>query len=163
MSPRMPTARLTTPAGIAHFPYVTKPNTEGVFADGKYSISVSFPADDPFVEVLNAKIQELMAEHWGKRIPRKATFPVRDVDGNRFPELAGRVLVRAKSAAEPVVVDADKKPLPEGHKVCHGDTVRVALVLAVFETSVLKGVTSYLEGVQLLESTWQDRVDAMFD
>lgn len=159
----LPKARLTTPEGRAHFPYVHKPDTYGQYADGKFKITVSFPADSPFVEVIEAKVKELMTEHWGKRLPANAMSPVRFGDDTRMENLYGRMFLRAKSAHPPIVVDADKKPLPEGYEVVDGDTVRVALVLQVYEAGISKGVLAYLVGVQQMQSSWKAVVDDMFD
>jgi hypothetical protein len=153
--PRLPTAKIVTPKGLAHFAYVNKPDTEGMYSDGKYKITVSFPADSEFVKTLEDKVQALLTEQYGDRIPRNANSPIKygdDQDNDKMREtMAGRVFIRAKTAKAPVVVDAKKQALPEGLTVFGGDTVKVAMTLAVYEAGSGKGVTAYLDAIQLLE------------
>lgn len=149
--PRLPMARIVTAKGLAHFSYVNKPDTEGQYSDGKYKITVSFPADSEFVSTLEEKVDALLKEQYGSNIPRNVHSPVRIGDETNMESMAGRVFIRAKSAKQPVVVDAQKQPLPEGLTVFGGDTVKVAMTLAVYEAGTSKGVTAYLDAIQLIE------------
>jgi hypothetical protein len=149
--PRLPSTRIVTPKGLAHFAYVNKPDTEGQYSDGKYKITVSFPADSDFVKTLEEKVNALLTEQYGDRVPRNAHSPVRFGDDTTMEAMAGRVFIRAKTAKQPVVVDAQKQALPEGLTVFGGDTVKVAMTLAVYEAGASKGVTAYLDAIQLIE------------
>lgn len=153
--PRLPMARIVTAKGLAHFSYVNKPDTEGQYSDGKYKITVSFPADSEFVSTLEEKVDALLKEQYGDRVPRTALSPIKygdDQANEKMREtMQGRVFIRAKSAKQPVAVDAQKKPLTNDVAVMGGDTVKVALTLAVYDTGAAKGVTAYLDAVQLIE------------
>ena len=149
--PRLPSTRLVTPKGLAHFSYVDKPDTEGQYSDGKYKVTVSFPADSDFVKTLEEKVDALLKEQYGDRIPRNVNSPVRYGDETTMESMSGRVFIRAKTSKQPVVVDAQKQTLPEGVTVFSGDTVKVAMTLAVYDAPTMKGVTAYLDAVQLIE------------
>lgn len=152
--PRLPMARIVTAKGLAHFSYVNKPDTEGPYSDGKYKITVSFPADSEFVSTLEEKVDALLKEHYGDSVPINAYSPIKygdDQNNAKMREaMQGRVFIRAKSAKQPVVVDAQKQELPEDMTVFGGDTVKVAMTLAVYD-GAQKGVTAYLDAIQLIE------------
>lgn len=162
---KTPQAKLATTVGMAHYTYLDKPDTEGQYADGKYKITVSFDASDPFVATLRAKIDQLAAEHWGDSIPRKVNLLLKDEEDTPNEAFAGRVFFRAKSAKQPAMVDAKNASLPESVRIFSGDLVRVGITLAVYD-GAQKGVTAYLDAVKLIEKRGSTggaaSVDALF-
>jgi hypothetical protein len=148
--PRLPMAKLVTAKGLAHFAYIDKPDTEGQYSDGKFKVTVSFPADHPFVAELNTKVEKLMSEQWGASVPASAHNPVKVGDETNMESMHGRVFIRAKSNKAPIAVDAQKGKLPSGVTVFGGDTIKAAITLAVYD-GAQKGVTAYLDAVQLIE------------
>ena len=147
---KTPQAKLATTVGMAHYTYLDQPDTEGQYADGKFKITVSFAADDPFVAKLEEQIAKLAAEHWGDAIPRKANMLLKDDQDTPNEAFAGRVFFRAKSAKQPPMVDAKNAPIPSNVKIFSGDLVRVGITLAVYD-GAQKGVTAYLDAVKLIE------------
>ena len=135
---------------MAHYTYLDKPDTEGQYADGKYKITVSFDAADPFVEKLQAKIADLAAEQWGDKLPRNVNLMLKDEQDTPNEAFAGRVFFRAKTAQQPTMVDAKNTTLPASVKIFSGDLVRVGITLAVYD-GAQKGVTAYLDAVKLIE------------
>lgn len=148
--PRLPSTKLVTAKGLAHFAYINKPDTEGQYSDGKFKVTISYPADHPFVAELNQKVDALMAQQWGNNIPSSAHNPVKIGDETNMDAMQGRVFIRAKSNKAPIAVDAQKNKLPEGLTVFGGDTVKAAVTLAVYD-GAQKGVTLYLDAIQLIE------------
>ena len=148
---RLPATKLVTDKALAHFAYVNEPDTKGDYADGKYKITLSFPKDDPFVTRLDAAVEKLCAEHFGDKRPRNLHTPVKDGDDSNLDAMAGRVFIRAKSNKQPLVVDSKRNKLPEGLTIFGGDVVKAAITLAVYEAGASKGVTAYLDALQLIE------------
>lgn len=148
--PKLPMAKLATTVGMAHYTYLDKPDTEGQYADGKYKITVSFDAADPFVETLKAKIADLAAQQWGDSLPRNVNLMLKDDQDTPNAAFEGRVFFRAKTAQQPTLVDAKNTTLPESVKIFSGDLVRVGITLAVYD-GAQKGVTAYLDAVKLIE------------
>lgn len=149
--PRLPAAKLVTAKGLAHFAYIDKPDTEGQYADGKFKITLSFPEGHEFLDTLTAKVEELIKQQWGASPPANFNNPIRIGSETNMDSMAGRVFIRAKSNKAPVVVDSQKQALPADVTVFGGDTVKVALTLAVYDTPTIKGITAYLDAVQLIE------------
>jgi hypothetical protein len=148
--PRLPAAKMVTAKGLAHFAYIDKPDTEGQYADGKYKITLSFPEGHEFLDTLSAKVAELVQQQWGANPPANMHNPIKIGSETTMDSMAGRVFIRAKSNKAPVVVDSQKQALTNGVTVFGGDTVKVALTLAVYD-GAQKGVTAYLDAVQLIE------------
>lgn len=145
-----PRARIATAKGTAHFAYIDKPDSGREYSDDKYKVTISFAENDPFVKELEAKVDALLAEHFGDRIPRSVHNPIKHGDDTNVDALSGRVFIRAKSGKQPQLLDAKNNPVPEGITVFSGDIIRAAVTLAVFD-GAQKGVTAYLDMVKIIE------------
>lgn len=147
---KTPMARLATAKGMAHFAYIDKPDSGREYSDDKYKVTISFDAADPFVKELEEKVDGLLSEHFGAKVPRNVHHPLKDGDDTNIDALQGRVFIRAKSAKKPMLVDAKNQPVPEGVTVFSGDIIRAGITLAVFD-GAQKGVTAYLDAVKIIE------------
>ena len=145
-----PRARIATAKGTAHFAYIDKPDSGREYSDDKYKVTISFAADDPFVKELTNKVDGLLADHFGDRVPRNVHNPIKDGDDTEIDALQGRVFIRAKSNEPPTLVDAKNNTVPEGITVFSGDIIRAGITLAVFD-GAQKGVTAYLDAVKIIE------------
>ena len=134
-----PRARIATAKGTAHFAYIDKPDSGREYSDDKYKVTISFAENDPFVKELEAKVDALLAEHFGDRIPRSVHNPIKHGDDTNVDALSGRVFIRAKSGKQPQRIT-----------VFSGDIIRAAVTLAVFD-GAQKGVTAYLDMVKIIE------------
>lgn len=147
---KTPMARMATAKGMAHFAYIDKPDSGREYSDDKFKVTISFDAADPFVKQLEDKVDALLAEHFGTKIPRNIHHPVKDGDDTSIDALQGRVFIRAKTVKKPMLVDAKNQPVPEGITVFSGDIIRAGITLAVFD-GAQKGVTAYLDAVKIIE------------
>ena len=131
--------RYTTPAGIAQYPYLTKPDTK-FNPDGEYKISVEIPgaAAQDIVTFLDeqfaASVAKAKKENPGKKI-KEGDVPY-SVDDD-----SGKVTVRFKLKAKvtpkmgdpfeqrPALFDAKGKPIGADTKIGGGSKVKVAYEL----------------------------------
>lgn len=153
--------RYTTPAGIAQYPYLTKPDTK-FNPDGEYKISLEIPgaAAQDIVTFLDeqfaASVAKAKKENAGKKI-KEGDVPY-SVD-----EDSGKVTVRFKLKAKvtpkqgdpfeqrPAIFDAKGKPLMDA-KIGGGSKVKVAYELVPYYTAIAgAGVSLRLKAVQVID------------
>jgi len=154
--------RYTTPAGIAQYPYLTKPDTK-FNPDGEYKISLEIKdptLSAPLVTFLDeqfaASVAKAKKENAGKKI-KEGDVPY-SVD-----EDSGKVTVRFKLKAKvtpkqgdpfeqrPAIFDAKGKPLMDA-KIGGGSKVKVAYELVPYYTAIAgAGVSLRLKAVQVID------------
>jgi hypothetical protein len=154
--------RYTTPAGIAQYPYLTKPDTK-FNPDGEYKISVEIPgaAAQDIVTFLDeqfaASVAKAKKENPGKKI-KEGDVPY-SVDDD-----SGKVTVRFKLKAKvtpkmgdpfeqrPALFDAKGKPIGADTKIGGGSKVKVAYELVPYYTAIAgAGVSLRLKAVQVID------------
>lgn len=154
--------RYTTPAGIAQYPYLTKPDTK-FNPDGEYKISVEIPgaAAQDIVTFLDeqfaASVAKAKKENPGKKI-KEGDVPY-SVDDD-----SGKVTVRFKLKAKvtpkqgdpfeqrPALFDAKGKPIGTDTKIGGGSKVKVAYELVPYYTAIAgAGVSLRLKAVQVID------------
>ncbi len=154
--------RYTTPAGIAQYPYLTKPDTK-FNPDGEYKISLEVKdpnAAAPLMsfldEQLEASIAKAKKDNPGKRIKEgEAPYQVNDDTGAvtfRF-KLKAKVTPKQGDPFEqrPAIFDAKGKPMQEA-KIGGGSKVKVAYELIPYYTaSAGAGVSLRLKAVQVID------------
>jgi hypothetical protein len=154
--------RYTTPAGIAQYPYLTKPDTK-FNPDGEYKISLEVKdpnAAAPLMsfldEQLDASIAKAKKENPGKRIKEgEAPYQVNDETGAvtfRF-KLKAKVTPKQGDPFEqrPAIFDAKGKPLQDA-KIGGGSKVKVAYELVPYYTAIAgAGVSLRLKAVQVID------------
>jgi hypothetical protein len=111
-----------TPWMTARFPKISKPDTQGKFADGKFKTDGIVDEDDlPGVEkALNAAAKSFWPDADDVSMPLKDFFKDKEKK-----ELAGRGLT-LKSQYKPACFDTKKKKLPDGVQIGGGSEIRVA-------------------------------------
>ena len=116
-------------------PQPPHPKNRSKDAKAKYSVTLLFPIND----------QKVIA--WGKAV--KAISP-----GTHTPfkidKETGNLQVKFSSVYAPRVVDAKRIELPPGRLPSKGSMVKVAYVADPYDTGSNKGVTLYLQGMQVL-------------
>ena len=153
--------RYVTPAGIAQYPYLSKPDTK-FNPDGEYKLKLEIPGDqaqdivtflDEQHEAAQAKAKK---ENPGKKI-KEGTCPY-EVDDD-----SGKVTVSFKLKAKvtpkngdpfeqrPALFDAKGKPLQDVN-VGGGSKVKVAYELVPYYTAIAgAGVSLRLKAVQVID------------
>ena len=116
-------------------PQPPHPKNRSKDAKAKYSVTLLFPIKDPKVIA------------WGTAV--KAISP-----GTHTPfkidKETGNLQVKFSSAFAPRVLDAKRNELPPGRLPSKGSMVKVAYVADPYDTGSNKGVTLYLQGIQVL-------------
>ena len=129
-----------SPVGEVQYAWLSRPQpphpkNRSKDAKAKYSVTLLFPIKDPKVLA------------WGKEV--KAISP-----GNHTPfkidKETGNLQVKFSSVYAPRVVDAKRNDLPPGRLPSKGSMVKVAYVADPYDTGSNKGVTLYLQGIQVL-------------
>jgi hypothetical protein len=152
--------KTVTPAGTAKWVWLEKPDTSE-FGKNKYKCALVLDKGDDAAEAFVKKLRDLHKQHKGKA----DTSPVKDGDAmaeenEKYEALRGAWLISAKSKNAPGLVNS------AGHKTAKaprsGDLVKLAVALGSYEKGANKGVTLYLNAVQLLERRSQDGV-GMFE
>lgn len=160
------TLAAVTPAGVASYSYLTKPDTEGQYADGKYKVTVIFDGDTD-LSALEAKCREVAEKSWPDVDLDDVKMPFIDGDTTGKEELAGKIKTTIKSKFAPQLVDAKRNPLPKKVKIFSGDLIKVAVTILPYEstetvvenvkgkkvkkTVKVYGITLQLGAVQLIE------------
>lgn len=148
------TTKILTPKGIAHYPYISKPDEGREYSDGKYKVNLSIPSEEaqPIIEQINAVLLAGIKAEKDKSPNKKikqAPLPYSnevDEDGNE----TGNVIVKFKSKYKPSVVDA-KNNLMVDHNIYGGSVIKVGGVLTFYNSAIGCGVTIRLGAVQLIE------------
>lgn len=125
---------LLTPYGIANYPHINKPDTEGQYADNKYKTKLNLSKADM------AKFQAAFKEAVGT-IPKNYKLPWGERDGVEF--------VNAKSQYAPKVTFTAnaEQTLEEGQYVGGGS--KIALAVEVYDYD--KGFSLRLKEVRVKE------------
>ena len=154
--------RYTTPAGIAQYPYLTKPDTK-FNSDGEYKISVEIPgaAAQDIVTFLDeqfaASVAKAKKENPGKKIKEgDVPYSVNDDTGKvtvRF-KLKAKVTPKQGDPFEqrPALFDAKGKPIGTDAKIGGGSKVKVAYELVPYYTAIAgAGISLRLKAVQVID------------
>lgn len=117
-----------TPWFAARYPKISKPDTEGKFADGKFKTD-GIPLDDEGYEYAEQKIKEAAEQLWPDLDIDEVQLPLKEFFANKEAREKGESEGRGfslKSQYRPAVFDAKKKKLPEGVSIGGGSIIRVA-------------------------------------
>jgi hypothetical protein len=160
-----------SPAGIAQYPRLTKPDTK-YKADGEYKVTLVLPAaeaqplvkliDDAMVESLKKARMENPTK--AKSIKAAADKPykaVTDDEGNETGDIKFNFKMAAKVTSKksgntweqkPAVFDAKLRPIPATVNVGGGSRVKVKFEMLLFYTPLVgAGVSLRLLAVQILD------------
>lgn len=153
--------RYVTPAGIAQYPYLTKPDTK-FNPDGEYKLKLEIPGSSAqaLVTFLDeqhaASLAKAKKENAGKKIKEGSTSYEIDEDSGKVTvsfKLKAKVTPKNGDPFEqrPVIFDAKGKPLVDS-KIGGGSKVKVAYELVPYYTAIAgAGVSLRLKAVQVIE------------
>jgi len=147
--------KTVTPAGIAAYAYLNKPDTGGKYSDDKYKVDVVIDNDVDLSKV-EAACHAAAEMEWG-RVPKSLKMPITDgdtktdKDGNPKEEFQGKMILRAKSQFRPGMVDAQRQPLPDNVWPASGDTIKISVICIPYKAGGQPGVALQLRNVQLLD------------
>ena len=161
-----------TPLAVASYPHLTKPDTEGKFADNKFKVTLLFDKTDD-MSGLEKLVKDAATLKWGE-VPADLKMPWRDgdtvkkADGTLREEWAGKFVLGTKSKFQPTLIGADRKALPDDVWPSGGDLIKVKVETYPYEKKetvhvkdadgnmteeemVIHAVSLQLQTVQLLE------------
>ena len=147
--------KTTTPLGDAAYAYIDKPDTK-FDPDGSYKLDLILPL---------AKAQPIL-----RQVEEMARKEFKGAKGLKFPwrqnEDEGTVIFRPKSSYKPNVVDrfGSRIDPDEVPRIGPGSKVKVSVTFQTYTTGPNKGVTAYLNAVQigkLAESEFGDISDEL--
>jgi hypothetical protein len=159
--------RIVTPAGIAVYPWLNKPDTK-FNPEGVYKISLRVAATEaaPLLEKLEAKLEEAYAQVTKELTEKnKPTKGLKKADLTVEEEENGTVLFKFKMKAsgvrkdgsewsqKPALFDSKGQPLDEDTEVWGGSTVKVAFQAVPYYNATNKsaGISMKLNAVQILK------------
>ncbi len=122
---------ITTPFGVANYPHLTKPDTEGKFATGKYSTKLNLSKEDM------AKFKAEFTKAVGS-IPKGYKVPWGEKDGQEY--------LTAKSQFKPII-EVENGSLEEGQYIGGGSKIKLACEIYDYD----KGFTLRLKAVKVKE------------
>lgn len=134
--------KFVTTKGTAQWPWLNKPDTR-FDAEGKYKADLLVKADDA-KEIMSAA-KALFVEEFGEKMLPKAKWPFEKDDET------GSVRIRAKSSNKPGLFDAKGNAITADLNVGNGSTIKIAGLLATYDAGGNKGVTAYLNSVQIID------------
>lgn len=129
-----------TPWFTARYPKISKPDTQGKYADNKFKTDGFL--EDAEYEAVEEKLKEAAAKLWPDVPLEDVNLPLKEFFKNKEDkakgEAEGRGLV-LKSKYRPAVFDAKKKKLPDNVEVGGGSVIRVdALIFPYSKTEKVK-------------------------
>jgi DNA-directed RNA polymerase len=129
-----------TPIGAARRPKLSKPDTESEFADNKFKTEIVLSATDTvaFKDELMRAATKILSNCKSPNMPIKTAKD-------------GTISFIFKSKVRPEVADAYGNPIGPEIEIGDWSTLRLAGRLAAYEKGTLKGITGYLDAVQVIE------------
>jgi hypothetical protein len=154
--------RYTTPAGVAQYPYLNKPDTK-FNPEGEYKVNLELNADDAaeictfLDEQLAAAVAKAKKENPGKKIKEgTAGYDVNEDTGKVTLKFKLKAKVNTKSGdsfdQKVVLFDAKGKPITSAPNIGGGSKVKVSYEVVPYYTAIAgAGVSLRVKAVQILE------------
>lgn len=118
------------PPGVAAFPHIEKPDTEGKFADNKFKVRIVW-SDGVDLSEIKKIINRAAKEEFGARFDEETfAYPFREwgADAEK-EEFRGKITADVKSKFQPAVRDSQRNPVPTRGLKMAGDVIRVMVTL----------------------------------
>ncbi len=149
-----PDTKVITPQFRMAFVFLMNPRVKD---DGKksYELTMLFPPDADLSSLKKAANAALV-DKWGtdpKKYPPNLRSPFRSGDEpglSKYDGFAGMTVVRASTTTPPGVVDAKVQPIVDPQEIYPGRWAIASLTAGAYDTKGNRGVTFYLNHVQIL-------------
>ena len=154
---------MISPTGTFQWVFLDKPKVDknNLEKEPFYSITFLMDKKDPKVieklDQMKSCIKDALEKRFGDKVPAKYYTPIKDGDvetdkeGN--PAYPGSWYIEAKNKEKPGLVDADREPILTQQAVWSGCKGRLSLGFVGYDVSAKKGVTIYLNNVQLTDNS----------
>ena len=134
-----------TPKGVARFPKLDQPDTKGEYADNKYKTEIVLSEAD--TKAFKAKALEAAKQLLpGVKNPR---IPIKVKETKDGETVTSFIFKRHADKGKPALFDAKRAPV--NVKVGGGSVIKVGGSFAAYEKGANKGITAYLDAVQIIE------------
>lgn len=150
--------RFITAPGTAAYCYLRAPDSGRQFSDDKYKLTLMVPkAEEQLLDPIRKACADAAKAEWGSKLPSGMSNPIKDgaekaaKDPEKWGDLKDYFMVTFKAQRAPGLFDGAGKPLSESVNIFGGDVVRVNGAAAAFVSGQNKGVTLYLNDVQLIQ------------
>jgi hypothetical protein len=130
---------LITPKGVANYPWINKPDTK--FNKTEFKCGLVFADVAAAKSVIDAA-KEVGAEQFGPKA--KVKLPLEKQED-------GTVLLRTHSKSKPPLIDIKGNEVKSTVKLGGGSIVKLGITLQAYDNGGKKGVTAYLNGVQIIK------------
>lgn len=135
--------KITTPQGIAKYPWLIKADTK-FDADGIFKTDLVLTADEA------KSIATSIKKHFEKHFPNtKGKMPYSKELDDQNKE-TGNYVFKFKTKNKPALFDATGKPMQDVN-VFGGSQIKVSATAAAYSAGGNKGITLYLNAVQVIE------------
>jgi hypothetical protein len=161
------TVKFVSPFGIARFPKLNKPDTDGDYADGKFKTALVL--EDADVDGVRKEMEAAAAKLLPDVPLDEVALPLKEIFDKDKVDRSKKTSVgfgfQAKTKKRPLIIDSKKTRLPEGTIVGGGSVIRIGGALAAYEKSAEQivvtdgkrtkekvteyGLTLYLNSVQV--------------
>jgi DNA-directed RNA polymerase len=133
-----------TPKGVARFPKIIEPDTKGKYADNKHKTELIMSAEDlkAFKAKAAAAAKQLLPGVKNPKLPFKVSTD------KKTGETVESFI--AKSTKKPWIGDAKKTPI-NPKNIGPGSVLKIGGSFAAYEKGPNKGITAYLDAVQVIE------------
>jgi hypothetical protein len=124
----------------------------------KYSAQIIIPkSDTKTIEAIKMAAIDEAKKQWLVAMPQNLKMPLKDGDGmldktgKQRQETVGAMVVNASSKTRPGVVDANRQDIIDRSMVYSGCYCRFQITIAAYSRPTSKGVTAFLNNVQLVK------------
>ena len=149
-----PDLKVITPQFRMAFCFLTTPR-KGDNGREKYELTMLFPLEADLSGLKKAATAALV-EKWGtdkSKYPSNLKSPFRSGDEEslkKYDGFAGMTVVRASTTTPPGIVDSKVKPVVDPKEIYPGRWAIASITAGTYDTQGNRGVTFYLNHVQLL-------------
>lgn len=148
-------ARVVLSTHQVSFPHLGEPYASIPGAKEKYSATILIDkADTKELEVIreayNQAIENGITKVFGGKRPTNVREILKDGDATDRDEFKGKFLLSVSSVNQPDCIDANLNPI-DGKTIVGGDFIRVSCNFVAYNVGGSKGVSCYLQNVQLVE------------
>ena len=154
---------IISPVGTFQWVFLDKPKIDKNNPEKApyYSITLLMDKKDAKVkeklEAMKSCIKDALEKRFQDKVPAKFYSPIKDGDvetnAEDEPLYPGYFYNEAKNKDKPGLVDSDREPILEANAVWSGCKGRLSLGFVAYDVSAKKGVTIYLNNVQLTDNS----------
>lgn len=119
----------------------------------KYSLTMMFEKDDPFLKTIENEIKRAIKEEWGSKAPKTLKICLRDgAEKGHIDGFSDDVkFITARSKYKPGLVDSDLNDIFEEEEFYGGCYARASIEIYAYNNPTNKGVSATLYNIQKLE------------